>query len=116
MAPGSRRERAPEREHRSAFADARKELRDEGRVIAAVAVEEDDDVAPGRLGSSQAGAAIATPQLADYHCPGVLRKFGGAVPRAAVDHDDAFDADVAQLGEHVDDRRRLIQHRHDGGD
>ena len=84
----------------SAGADRRDQRRDGGRIVGAVAVHEDDDVAGiGCLRAFEAGQAIAAADR-DHLGARAARFLRSAVAAAAVDHDDAADDVARNLGDH----------------
>ena len=94
-----------------AGADRRDQRRDGGRIVGAVAVHEDDDVAGmRRLRAVEAGQAIAAADR-DHLGAGATRYLRGAVAAAAVDHDDAADDIARNLGDHGGDRFRFVEGR-----
>ena len=92
--------------------DRRDQFGDQLRAIAAVAVEEDDDVAiPGRLGAGPAGPAVAAAAFADDPRPGGAGPLDGAVGAGAVGDDDVIDAARRDRGNDPGDRCFLIEGR-----
>jgi hypothetical protein len=93
-------------------------VRQERRHVAAVTVEEADDVgivAHGRK-TSRAGAAIAAARLAEHARTRRARARRGRIARAVVDHDHLVDTLRQHAGDDARDRLFFIQTRNDDAD
>ena len=88
------------------------------RVVAAVALHEDDGAGAARergAGARQTGVAVPAPRLVDDPRAARLEQLATAVARAVVDEDRALEEPGlgGELGEQAGQRRGLVQDRDD---
>ena len=99
-----------------AFQDRRDDLGQLARLVAAVSVQEDDDVGvPGRGDSREAGLAVAPQRLRHDRGAGSARDLGRPVARAVVHDDDLVDGGGDRAYD-IADRLLLVErwnHDHD---
>ena len=95
--------------------DRRHQIRDEFRRIAAVAVEEDQNVGVIAHGGDARldGATIAASRLDNHASSGGLSPLGRTVPRAPVDNDDLAHILRQHRGHDLANRRFLVEARND---
>ena len=99
-----------------AGADRCDQCRNGGRIVGAVAVHEDHDIAGiGRLRAFEAGQAIAAIDR-DHLGAGSARYLRGTVAAATVGHDDAANDIARNFGDHGRDRFRFVERGNDDDD